>query len=282
MAGKDYAAIARSRIVNTTKDPRKPRIFIYGRNKKGKTRFCTTAPNVLILDPESGTAQERVRRPDTWPIDRWDDIVDAAGFLKSKSNKSPTTGKPYEWVAWDGCTRITDIALNFIRAQEMERDLSRRPTDVKIQDYGRSNKMIQEAVHQFHALRDIGLIFTCQERMIEIANMEDLDDDDSSPAGYMYVPDLPKGARAPFNQVADVIGRIYVVRGDFVTTRLVRRKSGELVEREVPTTTQRRLWIGPHDMYDTGARSDYVLPDFIKDPTVPTLVQAMRTGKVDD
>ena len=278
---KDYAAIARARITSPSRRERMPRIFVYARTKKGKTRFGSSAPNVLMLDPEDGTEREQRRDPDVWPVDQWEDLVDAAGFLKSaRANKSPLTGKPYEWVTWDGTTRMAQIALNFIRAQEREKDLNRKPTDVKIQDYGRANKMIEEAVHQFHALRHIGLIFTAQERMIEIANMEDFgEDEEATPAGYMYVPDLPKGARAPFNQVVDVVGRLYVVRGEFTRIRRVKR-GGEVVEEEIPVKTERRLWIGPHEMYDTGCRTDYDLPDFISSPTVPKLVTAMRQGKV--
>jgi len=275
---KDYTAIARARITTPSRSTRMPRIFVYGRNKKGKTRFSTSAPDVLILDPEDGTKEEKRSDPDTWPVSTWEDLHDAAGFLKSRSNKSPITGRPYQWCSWDGTTRIANIALNFIRSQEGERDLSRKPSDVKIQDYGKANKLIEEAVHQFHALRNIGLVFTAQERMVEIANMEDFgDDDEATPAGYMYVPDLPKGARAPFNQVVDVIGRIYVVRGDFTTTKRF-RKDGKVFTREVPNKMERRLWIAPHEMYDTGYRSGFVLPDYIKNPTVPVLVTAIREG----
>lgn len=280
---KDYTSIARARITNPNKVSRMPRFFIYARNKKGKTRFCTTAPNVLILDPEDGTREETKVNPDVWPVHTWEDIHDAAGFLKSRSNKSPITGQPYKWCAWDGTTRICGISLNFIRNQEQQRDLSRKPTDVKIQDYGKSNKMIEAALHEFHALRDIGLIFTAQERMIEIANMEDYDEDeDATPAGYMYVPDLPKGARGAFNGIVDLIGRIYVVRGDDLTTikRFRDKATGNIIEKEVPTRIQRRLWVAPHEMYDTGYRSGFELPDFMKNPTVPTLVRAMREGKV--
>lgn len=283
MATKDYGAIARARISTPRKTERMPRIFVYGRNKKGKTRFCTTAPNILFLDPEDGTREEKRADPDVWPITTWEDMHDAAGFLKSKANKSPITGKPYQWCAWDGATRIAEISLNFIRGQEMERDINRKPSDVKIQDYGRSNKLIAEALHQFHALKNIGLIVTAQERMVEIANMEDLgDDEEATPAGYMYVPDLPKGARGPFNQVCDVIGRIYVVRGDFTrTVRKRNRHTGDVTETEVPTKLERRLWIAPHDMYDTGYRSGYDLPDMIRQPTVAKLVTAMREGTIE-
>jgi hypothetical protein len=278
---KDYMAIARRRIKSSNQSTRMPRVLVYARNKKGKTRLSTSAPDVLMLDPEDGTKHEKKANPDTWPIDTWEDLHDVAGFLKSRSNKSPITGRPYQWVSWDGCTRICQIALNYIRSQEAEKDLMRKPGAVDRRDYGRANKLIEEAVHQFHALRDIGVIFTAQERMVEITSMEDFgDDEDATPVAYAYVPDMPKGARSVFNGVVDVIGRLYIVRGDFTITKRFRR-GDRVIEKEVPTTVQRRLWIGPHDMYDTGYRSGYELPDFIKNPTIPSLVTAMQQGKVD-
>jgi hypothetical protein len=44
---------------------------------------------------------------------------------------------------------------------------------------------------------------------------------------------------------------------------------------------QRRLWIAPHELYDTGYRSEFVLPDFVPDPTVPRLIKLMREGRVE-
>jgi hypothetical protein len=276
---KDYAAIARARIHRPGEGGRKPRILIYGRNKKGKTRFCTTAPNVLILDPEDGTREEKKSNPDVWPVTQWQDLDDAYGFLKG-GGKSPKTNQPYEWVALDGMTRIGAIAIRFIMDQEAERDLARKPSDTKIQDYGKANKMVEAVLHNFHSLRNIGIVLTAQERMVEIENMEDLgDDDEATPAGYMYVPDLSKGARAPLNQIVDVIGRIYVVRGDFTVKKRI-KVDGVPKVKSVETKSQRRLWIGSHEMYDTGARSDFELPDFIKNPTVGSVVRAMREGKV--
>ena len=42
---------------------------------------------------------------------------------------------------------------------------------------------------------------------------------------------------------------------------------------------QRRLYIGLHERYDTGFRSDFKLPDLIQNPTLPKLVNLMLTGK---
>jgi len=278
MAGKNYAAIARQRIHRPSATKRKPRFLVYGRNKKGKTRFGATAPNVLVVDPEQGTEEETRIDPDVWQISKWSDMDDVYGFLRSKDARSPLTNEPYQWVNLDGMTRIYGIARDFIRSIDMERDLSRKPSDTKIQDWGRANTLVEAMLHNFHALRHIGIVLTAQERMEIIVNMEDYEgDEEASAAGHMYVPDLPKGARSSLNQVVDVIGRIYVVRGEF-ESRYRDPKDQEVKTRTV--TKQRRLWIGPHEMYDTGIRSGFELPDYITNPTVPRLVRAMREGKV--
>lgn len=275
MAAKNYGAIARQRIHRPGHSERMPRILVYARNKKGKTRFSSTAPNVLLVDPERGADEERKLNPDVWPMTQWSDMDEIYGFMRS-DGKSPTTRHKYKWIAFDGMTRITSLALDFISGQQAERDLTRKPGQIDQRTYGQANKLIEAVLHNFHALRDVGIVFTAQERMVEIKELEDMEgDDEATPASYMYVPDMPKGARAPLNQIVDVIGRLYVVRGEFEQ----RYRDGE----EIKTRTvrnQRRLWIGPHEMYDTGYRSGFELPDFINRPTVPIVVRAMREGKV--
>jgi hypothetical protein len=277
---KDYAAIARAKIARPGTG-RMPRYLVYGRNKKGKTRFCASAPNVLIADPEDGTIAETKLNPDVWPVAEWADLDDIYNALKGGIT-SPKTGKPYEWVALDGMTRMLSMAIDFVSRQQAERDLTRQPGQIDQRTYGQANRMIEAMLHNFHSLRNVGIILTAQERVVEIENMEDLgDDDDATPASFMYVPDLTKGARAPLNQIVDVIGRIYVVRGDFETKRRV-KVGDKVVTKTADVHTQRRLFVAPHEMYDTGYRSGYELPDFIKEPTVTSLGRALREGKVTD
>lgn len=281
MPSKDYAAIARSKITSAGSG-RMPRYLVYGRNKKGKTRFCATAPDVLICDPEDGTIAETKLNPDVWHITQWTDLDEVYHAVKG-GFKSPKTGQPYKWVALDGMTRMLTMAIDFVQNQMLEKDLTKKPTDIDARRlYGRANQMIQAMLHNFHSLRNVGLIFTAQERVVEIENMEDLgEDEDAAPSSYMYVPDLSPGARSPLNQVVDVIGRIYVVRGDFEVKRRV--KQGEKTVIKTSTVhTQRRLFVGPHEMYDTGYRSGFSLPDYIKEPTVASLGRALREGKVTD
>lgn len=273
---KDYAAIAAAKIHKPGTKRRKPRFLVYGRNKKGKTRFCTTTPNVLILDPETGTEEETKSNPDVWTLGSWDDMHDAYMFLR-EGGKSPLTGEPYTWVAIDGATRISNMSLRWVMNQEEERSLDRKPGQVGKQDYGRSGEMFKGMLHNFHSLAHIGIIITAQERMIEIEDPAEVDDE-AEIVGAMFVPDLPKGARGTVNSIVDVIGRIYTVEGTF--KRKFRDKATQkVVEKEIEGV-QRRLWIGPHASYDTGYRSAFTLPNFIPDPTIPTLVKAMKEGKL--
>lgn len=280
MAAKNYASIAKAKIASAGSG-RMPRYLVYGRNKKGKTRFCATAPDVLICDPEDGTIAETKLNPDVWHVTEWGDLDEIYNFLKA-GGKSPKTGKPYQWVALDGMTKMLSMAIDFVSKQQAERDLTRQPNQVDQRTYGQANRMIESMLHNFHSLRNIGIILTAQERVVEIENMEDLgSDEDATPSTFQYVPDLTKGARAPLNQVVDLIGRIYVVRGDFVIKRRV-RQGDKIVVKEVETKIQRRLFVGPHEMYDTGYRSGFDLPDFLREPTVASVNRALREGKATD
>lgn len=266
MATKDYLAIARDRITKPSTADRPPRLFVYGRYKKGKTRFCTTAGNILIIDPEHGTDQEKRTNPDVWHISSWDDIHEVYQFLRLGKHQ-------YQWVAVDGLTRITNMALRWVMNREEERNLERKPDQVGKQDYGKSGEMVKAMLHNFDSLRSIGLIVTAGERMREVEASEE--DEDATNASVVFVPDLPNGVRASVNSIVDVIGRIYTIRGDY-KKRVKVKATGEI--RTVEYHVQRRLWIGHHPTYDTGARSDFDLPDFIIEPTVTKLLTVMREG----
>jgi hypothetical protein len=268
MASKDYAAIAASKIRKPSQTKRMPRIFIYGRYKKGKTRLSTTAPNVLVVDPEAGTDHETKANPDVWPINDWSETNDIYHYLKGKH--------PYKWVSLDGMTGIAEHALRFIRSQEAERNLERKPSDVKIQDYGKAGKLVRDLMFNLHSLHNVGFIFTAQERIVEVPEAGDaVGDDEATPVQYVYVPDLPNMSRGAVSEIVDVIGRLYTVRGEFTKEYRVRGTDRTVTKVD---TIQRRLWVAPHPSYDTGYRSQFVLPDMIPDPTIPKLLRFMKEG----
>lgn len=267
----DYAAIAAKHIRKPGQKP--PRILVYGRNKKGKTHFCASAPNVLVLDPEDGTTFSR-EDLDVWPITQWTDLNDAYQAL-AHGIVSPTTGKPYEWVALDGCTRFANMALRYTMMTTSqyteERDLNSKPLQVQQRHYGSSGELFKGMVLNFHTLPQ-GIIFTAQERV-----EEGDDDDDEGTTSSLRVADMPRACRSTLNATVDVIGRIYTK--SITKTIRGRTKSGELVERE-QTVIERRLWLAPHESYDTGFRSYRTdVPDFLINPTIADLQSHLGKGK---
>lgn len=274
---KDYAAIARAKISKPQSNKRMPRVLVYARSKKGKTRFCTSAPGILVIDPEGGTDFETKANPDVWHLESWEELsTEVYPFLRSGKHE-------YKWVAIDGLTAIYDMALRFIRDQNktLELDMAEKSdqaklqTQVKIQDYGKANKMVGELLYQLHALSQIGIIITAQERMVDVSNVDDGDDDIEN-SSYMFVPDLPKGVRGTVEAIVDVIGRVYTVQGEI--EKRVKNKEGKIVIKKVEGI-ERRLWVSPHSLYSTGYRSGYVLPDYISQPTITRLISTMKEGK---
>lgn len=260
---KDYAAIAASKIQKPSSQKRMPQILVYARNKKGKSTFCASAPDVLIIDPENGTDHLKKADPSVWKVSRWEDFDEIDRYLRG-------TKHPFKWVSVDGLSRIHNMAIRFVMAQQEERDLDRIPGFVQLKDYGKANELLKGLMLNFQSL-GIGVIYTAQERMFSVENQAE-EDEEAEESDMMFVPDLSKGAKSAVLAMVDVIGRLYTVRA----TKTVRLRGGDTKEKEY---VQRRLWVGVHPRYDTGFRSDYELPDFITDPTVPRLVEYLNTGK---
>lgn len=251
MAGKDYAAVAKQRITRPSEIKRYPKFLIYARNKKGKTTFGISAgvDKTLVIDPEHGTDEMKSKNPHVWHIERWEDLDDVYNYLRYSDH-------PYQWVVVDGLTKISNMALKYVMKLQEEKSLDRIPGMVQQRDYGKGGELMKDLLTRFHNL-PYGVVFTAQERMEEAFDSEE--DEDAGDGGAAFVPDMPKGVRGVANSLVDVIGRLYVVRDE----------DGK---------AERRLWVGESIKYDTGYRSDFVLPDTIPTPTIPKLVRLMRTG----
>ncbi len=250
-------AIAARRIQRPAEVVKLPRILVYGRNKKGKTTFCTSAgvDNTLIADPETGTDYMKSVNPHVWPVDKWEDLEELYGYLRLGDH-------PYTWVALDGLSRFNDMALDYTMNVREERSIDAKPGMVAQKDWGQAGKLMKTMMVNFYNLKSVGVIYTAQERPMETMSSEA--DEDVEAEVMAFVADLPKGVRGAVNSLADVIGRIYVAP----------------IELNGVEKKQRRLWLGEHPMYDTGARSEYVLPNYLKNPTVPRLLQLLDEGKV--
>lgn len=248
---KDYAAIAAKRISRPAEEKRFPKFLIYARNKKGKTTFGLSAgvDKTLVLDAERGTAEMRTKNPNVWHIERWEDLDDAYNYLRYSNH-------PYQWVAVDGLTKLNNMALKYVMKLQEEKSLDRIPGLVQQRDYGKAGELMKDLLTRFHAM-PMGVIFTANERMDMGADSEE--DEEVEGGEAIFIPDLPKGVRGAANSIVDVIGRLYVVKTD----------EGK---------RERRLWISESIKYDTGYRSDFALPDYIRNPTIGKLVRLIRTG----
>lgn len=257
MAEKDYAAIARKRIQRPAEIERLPKLHIYSRQKKGKTTFSTSAgiENTLILDPEHGTDLMKKKNPHVWHIEKWEDLDEAWNFIRGGGHR-------YTWIGVDGLTKLSQMSLKYTMRLQEERSIDRIPGQVQQRDYGKAGEVMKTMLTNFHNL-PYGVVFTSQERANEAADSEE--DEDIESESMEYVPDLPKGVRGYINSLVDVIGRLYVVKVD---------------KDDGTTVAQRRMWLGETLKYDTGYRSDYVLPDMLKLPSIPKLVALMNEGKV--
>jgi hypothetical protein len=219
--------------------------------------------NIIIADPEYGADTMYQINPHLWPIEKWEDVDPFYKWIRTNPDcpKCKPTHK-FEWVGIDGLTRIANMALKYVMKLAEERDLDRRPGQVAQRDYGKAGEMMKQMFTNFATL-DKGVIYTAHERQDAPFTAEE--DEDSEEVTSTLVPDLPKGVRGAINGLVDVIGRLYVVQ----------------VEKTDGTKgAQRRLWIGPSDSYDTGYRSDFVLPDMVKAPTIPKLIRLMAEGEL--
>lgn len=268
MAAKsiDYLALARKRVHRPSKIVHYPKVLIYSRNKKGKTTFSLSAgiDRTLVLDPEKGTDTMKTKDPHVWPVSRWEDIQEFWGAVRTMELSPHVLGTgsskvPFSIISCDGLTKLNNMALKFIGKIAEQRDLDRRPGLVDRRDYNKSGELMKDFINNLHSLK-MGVIFTSQERMITGSQGDD--DEDQEDVEAFFVPDLPAGVRGSINSVVDVIARLYVVD----------------VETKAGTRKQRRLQIGVHERYDTGYRSDFVLPDMMKNPTYPKLVSLMLSG----
>lgn len=255
---KDYKAIAKKQITKPSKSSRLPKIHAYAGHKKGKTTFCMSSgiDNTLILDPEHGTDPFKKKDPNVWHITKWEDVDDAYQYVRLGDH-------PFTWINMDGLTKLSAMALRYVMKRAEEQSLDRQPGMVQQRDYGKAGELMRQMLTNFHNL-PYGVVFTSHERMIE-GEFDSDEDEDAEETAAMFVPDLPKGVRGAVNTMVDVIGRLYVVK----------------VEVNGEEHTQRRLWIGESVKYDTGYRSDYApLPNMLRAPTIPRLVQLLETGEL--
>lgn len=246
------ADLAKKRIVKGGTTTRNPQILVYGRNKVGKTTFAATAPNVLIIDPEHG-AEQSAPGVDLWPVSDWAQVVEAQQYVLSNECT-------YDWVCFDGLTRIHAMALQQVMGGRANKDLAKAPSLVQQRDYGAAGELVKGFLWQLAGAKP-GVIYTAQERLEESGDY----DEQLLDSTYRQAVDLPKGVRFAANSIVDVIGHLEIKRKPV-------QKGGEVIGHRMI----RELRVGPHPSLDTGYRSTAKIKSALPNPTIPALLEHLK------
>lgn len=230
---------------------------IYGRPKVGKTRFCATAPEPLIIDcDERGTDSTRDdTNPSVARITTWSEMNDIYWYLQSGEH-------PYRTVAIDTISGLQTLCMNFVLGDELARDASRDPDMPTRQAYGKVSQLMRTNITNFRNL-EMNVIFTAHTRTRSTGEDEE---DESVITG-------PNLSPAIYTHLLGAVGLI-----------------GYLMKREVfirnPSTKKRRkvartrLLIGPSERFETGVRYSALSGfDHIDAPDFQNMLETIKNGK---
>lgn len=221
------------------------KILVYGKNKKGKTRFASTAPDCLIIDiDEEGTRSASGSGSDVLEVNTFDDVAHIYWWLKAGNHE-------YRSVALDTVTALQNAALRKVLGEAEDRDPTRELAMPDRRIWGRANQLVKGLLLDFRNL-PMHVIFLAQEREVK--------DDDDEESSTFHTVDLPAGSRATALGSVGIIGRIYL--------REVPRKGAK-----AKPEWEARMLVGPHEDYDSGNRING-LPVIVRDPTMPKFMKA--------
>jgi len=228
------------------------KILVYGKNKKGKTKFASTAPNCLIIDiDEEGTRSAAGSGTDVLEIERFDDVGHIYWWLKAGNHE-------YDTVVIDTITALQNSAIRKVLGEAEDRDPTREASTPDRRTWGRANQLVKSLLLDFRNLQ-MHVVFLAQERTIT--------DEDDEEATTFHTVDLPAGTRATALGCVGIIGRIYL--------REFKPKGAKKAQWEA------RMLVGPHEDYDSGHRVEE-LPNIIRNPTMPKFIKAWAASPPDE
>jgi hypothetical protein len=247
-----------SAIERVKKKVRKPgggpyaKVLVYGRNGSGKTRFCATAPRVLVAEIESETEGDRSIKesPNTRAIDitSWQQLGDLYWWLQSGDH-------PFSSVALDTLSAMQSLALAFVLNEAETLDPTREKAMPDKRTWGRAGQLMRGMILAYKNL-PLHVVFTAQERVIR---------DEDTGEVVEITPDLPQSSRGAALGAAGIVGRLQPkeVR--------IRGKNGK-VRRE----WRDHLYVSPHETLQTKDRT-LRLPGVVNQPTMDKLIEAWNS-----
>jgi len=229
-------------------------VVVYGRPKVGKTRFCATAPKVLIIDcDEKGTDSTRDDSdPEAIRVTTWSEINDIYWYLQSGEHN-------FESVAIDTVSGLQTLAMNFVLGDEAARDASRDPDQPSQRIYQKVTQLMKVQITNYRNL-PLNVIFTAHTRTREQGEGEE-------DITYITGPNLSPATQSHLLGAVGLIG--YMLKREVVVKQGERR-------RKIRRT---RMLIGPSDRFETGVRYSGLadLPH-IDNPNFSEMLEVIKQG----
>lgn len=228
-------------------------VVVYARPKTGKTRFCATAPDVLIIDcDEKGTDSTRDDLdPKAIRVERWSEINDIYWYLQSGDHN-------FKSVAIDTVSGLQTLAMNFVLGDEAARDASKDPDQPSQRIYQKVTQLMKTQITNFRNL-PMNVIFTAHTRTRETGEGED-------ELVQVTGPNLSPATQSHLLGAVGLIG--YMTHREVVVKRTV---NGAVKKRKVRRV---RMLIGPSDRFETGVRYSALHElDYIDSPNFSEMLE---------
>jgi len=208
-------------------------VVVYARPKVGKTRFCASAPDCLIIDcDEKGTDSTRDDLdPSVIRIETWSEINEVYWYLQSGDHS-------YKSVAIDTVSGLQTLAMNFVLGDEHARDASRDPDMPSRQIWQKVGQLMKTQITNFRNL-PMNVVFTAHTRTRNVGEDED---DEQVITGPNISPSVASHLLGAVGLIGYMMKREVVVRS---------RKGGKETRRKA---TRVRMLIGPSERFETGVR----------------------------
>ena len=233
-------------------------VVVYGRPKVGKTRFCASAPNVLLIDcDEKGTDSTRDDLdPSVIRIQTWSEINDIYWYLQSGEHE-------FQSVAIDTVSGLQTLAMNFVLGDELARDASRDPDQPSQRIYQKVTQLMKTQITNYRNL-PMNVLFTAHTRTRTTGEDEE---DEQTITGPNVSPAIQTHLLGAVGLIGYMMRREVVVRS---------RRDGKTRRRKVSRT---RLLIGPSDRFETGVRYT-ALKDFdhLDAPDFSNMLEVIKNG----
>lgn len=247
------------KIHRASKLPMNLSVVVYARPKVGKTRFCASAPKVLIIDcDEKGTDSTRDDLdPNVIRILTWDEVNDIYWYLQSGDHD-------YDSVAIDTVSGLQTLAMNFVLGDEASRDASRDPDQPSQRIYQKVSQLMKIQITNFRNL-PMNVIFTAHTRTKETGEGED-------EIITVTGPNLSPAIQTHLLGAVGLIG--YMSKREVVVKKTV---DGKVRKRKVVKT---RMLIGPSERFETGVRYSALKDlDYIDSPTFDGMLELITNSK---